>query len=146
MRRPDRRYRNSRQRDRILELLRGTTCHPTALWIYDELRKEFPNLSLGNVYRNLNILVETGQVQELQMGSTFDRFDGNVEPHYHFICTDCGAITDLQLTHRATLNAQVHRLTRGRVDFHRLDFYGSCARCLEQRVQQSQPVRFQNIQ
>jgi len=127
------RHRSSRQRQRILELLRTTTCHPTAMWVYDQLRAEFPKLSLGNVYRNLNILVAKGLVQELKMGSTFDRFDGNVQPHYHFVCTDCGEITDLKLTHKGNLNEQVRRQTQARVDYHRLDFYGSCARCIDQR-------------
>lgn len=127
------RYRVSRQRQRILELLRNTSCHPTAMWVYDQLRKDFPNLSLGNVYRNLNILVETGLIHELRMGSTFDRFDGNTTPHYHFICNDCGKITDIKLPHRANLDQQVHRLIEGRVDYHRLDFYGSCAQCVRTR-------------
>jgi len=127
------RYRSSRQRERILELLRNTTCHPTATWVYDQLRQEFPKLSLGNVYRNLNILVENGLIQELKMGSTFDRFDGNVNPHYHFICNDCGEITDVRLSHKEKLDQQVHQLTKARVDYHRLDFYGSCARCVQQR-------------
>ena len=127
------RHRSSRQRQRILELLRSTSCHPTATWVYDQLRTEYPKLSLGNVYRNLNILVEKGLVQELKMGSTFDRFDGNVQPHYHFICNDCSEITDLELSHRGNLNQQVHQLTEARVDYHRLDFYGSCAYCIKQR-------------
>lgn len=97
------------------------------------MRSEFPKLSLGNVYRNLNILVEKGLVQELKMGSTFDRYDANVQPHYHFVCNDCGEIIDLKLSHKNNLNQQAHQLAMGRVDYHRLDFYGSCAQCVKQR-------------
>lgn len=123
-------YRHSKQRARILELLHHTDKHPTAIMIFEELRREFPSLSLGNVYRNLNILVEQGFVRELKMGSTFDRFDGNVAPHHHFICEKCGEIDDLDLPHDEALNDKVQALTNGQVNYHRLDFYGSCEKCL----------------
>jgi Fe2+ or Zn2+ uptake regulation protein len=124
------RYRNSKQRARILELLHHTKSHPTAIMIFEELRREIPSLSLGNVYRNLNILVEQGLIRELKMGSTYDRFDGVVEPHYHFICERCGEISDLNLPHDEALNNKVRALTKGQVNYHRLEFYGSCAKCL----------------
>ena len=123
-------YRNSKQRQRILEILRSTESHPTASWVYDQLRKEFPSLSLGNVYRNLKILVEQGRIFELKFGSTFDRYDGNLNPHYHFICDICGTIKDLDMEHEQDLNSRVERLTNFRVDHHRLEFYGQCDECL----------------
>jgi len=61
--------RKSRQRDRILEVLRQTQSHPTAKWLFDRVRKQFPNLSLGTVYRNLGILVKQGLVSRLEFGS-----------------------------------------------------------------------------
>ncbi len=126
----DTKYRSSRQRQRILELLRSTKNHPTANWIYENLRQEFPKLSLGNVYRNLNILVEMGEIQELRFGSTFDRFDGNTRPHYHFICEECGEIVDLDMMpHEAELDQKVEDLTPFKVHSHRLEFYGTCERC-----------------
>jgi Fe2+ or Zn2+ uptake regulation protein len=63
-------YRQSKQRARILDLLHQTKTHPTAMMIFEELRREIPSLSLGNVYRNLNILVAQGMIRELKMGST----------------------------------------------------------------------------
>ncbi len=126
-------YRHSKQRTRILELLRHTKSHPTAIMIFEDLRREIPSLSLGNVYRNLNILVAQGFVRELKMGSTYDRYDGTVSPHYHFICETCGEISDLELPHDAALNGKVQKLTKGRVNYHRLEFYGACAKCLPAR-------------
>jgi len=123
-------YRHSKQRARILDLLHHTKSHPTAIMIFEELRREIPSLSLGNVYRNLNILVEQGLIRELRMGSTYDRFDGIVAPHYHFICDRCGEISDLDLPHDETLNNKVRALTKGQVNYHRLEFYGACAKCL----------------
>ena len=125
-----RKYRNSKQRQKMLSILRATKSHPTATWVYEQLKKEYPSLSLGNVYRNLKILVEQGAVRELKFGSTFDRYDGNVIPHYHFICESCGAIKDIELDHEADLNKKVEEMTNYHVDHHRLEFYGTCDSCL----------------
>src|SRR4030042_6815239 len=89
--------RHSKQRDRILEILKGTKTHPTANWIYNELKDEFPDLSMGTVYRNLNILNEQGLVKKIDFGSTFDRFEAQLHPHYHFICENCNEIIDLDV-------------------------------------------------
>ncbi len=93
----EKKYRKSKQRQKILGILKSTKSHPPASWIYDKLKPEFPSLGLGNVYRNLSILVERGCLQELKFGSTFDRYDGKVNPHYHFICESCGAIKDIEM-------------------------------------------------
>ena len=122
-------YKRSRQRERILELLRSTGRHPTADWIYDQLKKEFPNLSMGTVYRNLNILLEQRLVRKIDFGSTFDRFDANVMQHYHFVCEGCGAIIDLELPIDASLNGRVNAATPFRAHSHRIEFYGLCDRC-----------------
>ena len=141
-------YRHSKQRARILDLLHHTKSHPTAIMIFEDLRREIPSLSLGNVYRNLNILVLQGMIRELKMGSTYDRYDGTVAPHYHFICETCGEISDLDLPHDETLNKKVRALTKAQVNYHRLEFYGACAKCLPTRPeystqkQLSQPRRF----
>lgn len=89
--------RKSKQRDRILALLQSGHIHVTANWVYDQLRREFPTLSLGNVYRNLNILVEQGLVNRLGFGSTFDVYEANREGHFHFICDVCGGIEDIDI-------------------------------------------------
>lgn len=123
-------YRQSKQRDKILQILRSTSIHPTAAWIYEQLREEYPSLSLGNVYRNLNILVEQGEILELKFGSTFDRYCANVNPHYHFICESCGSIADLDMPIEVRLNQDVEQATRYKVNKHRLEFYGICEDCL----------------
>jgi Fur family peroxide stress response transcriptional regulator len=127
--RGNRERKRSRQRERILELLQGTGAHPTADWVYDRLKAEFPNLSMGTVYRNLNILVEQGLLNRIDFGSTFDRFDAKVGPHYHFICEKCGAIVDLPLPIDETLNRKVGEYTPFVVSRHRIEFYGICDRC-----------------
>lgn len=122
-------YKRSRQRERIYSLLCNTDTHPTANWIYDEIKKDFNNLSMGTVYRNINILIDQKKVQRLEAGSSFDRFDGNVETHYHFICETCGKIEDLHHEVCSELNSIVNAKTGFQVEKHRLDFYGICSSC-----------------
>lgn len=120
--------RMTRQKKVIIEVLRSTKCHPTADWIYEEAKKQIPDLSLGTVYRNLNLLKEMGEIMELNYGSTFSRFDGNPKNHYHFHCQECGKIFDLDLVPDP-------RLVGGgvidghEIKTHRLEFYGVCAEC-----------------
>ena len=126
-------YRISKQRKRILELLRSTDTHPTASWIYDRLKKEFPALSLGTVYRNLRILQEQGEITHLDFGSTFDRFDGRVEPHYHFICEGCGKIIDVMGPSLKDIESSFGEKIGGKILRHRLEFFGICSECLARR-------------
>ena len=122
-------YKYSKQRERILDLLQHTGIHPTAVWIYDKLKNEFPDLSMGTIYRNLNILIEQGLVKKIDFGSTFDRFDANTSPHYHFICEKCGAIYDLKMPIVYSLNEKVKEETGFEVHSHRIEFYGICENC-----------------
>jgi Fe2+ or Zn2+ uptake regulation protein len=122
-------YRRSRQRERILELLRNTTEHPTADWLYRELKKEIPGLSMGTVYRNLRILEEQGAIRKLPAGSTFDRFDADRSPHSHLICERCGRICDVRLPREANLDSDAERESGFTVTRHRIEFFGLCRSC-----------------
>ena len=70
----------SRQREAIKASLMNRCDHPTADALYASIREEFPNISLGTVYRNLNLLVETGEIRKLSCGSGADHYDGDVFP------------------------------------------------------------------
>ena len=122
-------YKRSRQRERILALLRSTDLHPTAGWIYDQLKGEFKGLSLSTVYRNLSILLGQGLIARLEYGGTFGRFDGNVSPHYHFICEQCDAVLDLPLPVDISLKKIVDAATGCQTKVYRLEFYGICVQC-----------------
>ena len=121
--------RMTRQKRVILEVLRGTKSHPTADWIYEQAKKVIPDLSLGTVYRNLNLLKEMGDIMELNYGSTFSRFDGNPHNHYHFQCRQCGRVFDLNLPIQNMLEKEAAETSGHRVDNHRLEFYGLCRDC-----------------
>ena len=88
-------HRHSRQRQAILEELRGLTSHPTAADLYQVVRARLPRISLGTVYRNLELLTETGVIQRLEMGGPEARFDGNADHHHHVQCVRCGRVDDL---------------------------------------------------
>ena len=129
MRNSEKTFRQSRQRTRMLELLRSTGIHPTADWLYDKLKKEFPRLSLGTVYRNLSILCEQGLVKKIHFGSTFDRFEANTKPHYHLICESCGRIRDFEMPLDEDLHLKVKQLTNFTIHHHKLEFFGICEVC-----------------
>ena len=87
----------SRQRESIKVCLQGRKDHPTADMLYTDVRKEFPNISLGTVYRNLSLLSELGEIKRLTTGDGPDRFDGDTSTHHHFICRKCHCVTDLTM-------------------------------------------------
>ena len=110
-------------------MLQNSVNHPTAEWLYNKLKLEFPDLSLGTVYRNLAILVEQGFVKKIDFGGVFDRFEANIAPHYHFICESCGSVSDLELPIDDSLDERVNKETPFLSRRHRIDFFGICDKC-----------------
>jgi len=96
------------------------------------LKDEFPNLSVGTIYRNLNILLDQGLIKKIDFGSTFDRFEANVAPHYHFVCDGCGSIIDLDLPIDPGLDSRVNEQTPYTALRHKIEFYGLCNRCAKE--------------
>ncbi len=125
----ERQQRMTIQRKLILEVLQSTTSHPTADWIYEEVRKKLPRVSLGTVYRNLNVLKENGEVLELNYGSGQSRYDGNPKNHYHFTCQICGAVYDVPFDVQNELNERAKEASGFVIYKHRLEFYGMCNEC-----------------
>ena len=120
----------SRQRESIKNCLMGRYDHPTADTLYTNIREEYPNISLGTVYRNLNLLVELGEIQKLTCGDGKDRFDADTSPHYHFVCRNCGSVIDLPMTLAADVEHQAAECLKGAtVDSHMIYFYGTCPDC-----------------
>ena len=124
--------RKSKQKEAILRVVKGTTSHPTANWIYDQVRREIPNISLGTVYRNLKLLKEEGQILDIALDGTLNRFDGNTQYHHHFICEQCGRVFDLDEPVDKAMDDNVAQKTGFTVTHHRLEFRGLCIDC--QRV------------
>ena len=122
----------SRQREALLTLLRSTRSHPTADWLYTELRKEFPNISLGTVYRNLGVLAANDDILVLNVCDGKDCFDGFTHNHYHFVCSSCGCVSDVELSFPVDINAEVNKLTGNNVKKHSLFFHGTCQSCINE--------------
>ena len=121
--------RNTPQRSVVLEELQKLTTHPTAADLYEIVRKRLPSISLGTVYRNLELLDRTGIIQKLELGGTEARFDGNTSGHHHAQCIECGRVEDLWgLPEELPIT-----VPEDKNDFtilgHRLVFYGLCRRC-----------------
>lgn len=86
----------SRQRQMIYEQVKKHPVHPTADEVYTALKKDCPNLSLGTVYRNLNLLSDMGMLMKIHVGGEKDRFDGQTAAHCHFFCEKCGRVFDVE--------------------------------------------------
>ena len=119
-----------RKRDAILNCVRCTTTHPSAEWVYENVRTQIPDISLATVYRNLSLFKEQGLIRSLGTVNGVERFDGNTEPHVHFICTQCGGVQDLpEISVPEELNSAVARSSGGRVESCQLSFTGICGEC-----------------
>lgn len=121
----------SRQRECIQQFLCSRYDHPTAETVYLNVKKEFPNISLGTVYRNLSLLAELGKIQKISTGIGPDRFDGNPAPHYHFFCSQCGSVIDLEMEGIDHINIIANSQFDGEIDGHITYFYGKCSDCLK---------------
>ena len=119
----------SRQRTAIKAYLSDNRSHPTADDVYAAVRAEFPNISLGTVYRNLNRLCEDRELRKLSFRDSPDRFDPHTDAHSHFICTCCGRVEDLPEEAFRDLNEAAGRLADGSISTHELTFYGICNNC-----------------
>ncbi len=122
----------SRQRESIKTYLMAHRNHPTADTVYAAIREEFPNISLGTVYRNLNLLVELGEIQKLTCGDGKDHFDADTSTHYHFICRHCGSVIDLPIAPMLEMQGKAQESFDGRIDSHITYFYGVCPGCTAQ--------------
>lgn len=121
--------RYSKQRENVLKLLNGTKSHPTAEWVYENLKKENSTVSLATVYRNLKQLSEMGLIQSFETGDKTVHYDATVKPHYHFACNNCKKVFDVEMKPFKNINGEVENLTGYTVESHSLIFYGYCNDC-----------------
>ena len=107
-------------------------CHPTADDLYERLRKQMPRISLGTVYRNLEIFCRSGQARKLDSGSHQARYDGTLEPHAHVRCIRCGKAADVQTSPLPDLVSQAKPTEGYKILDYRLEFSGICPECQNQ--------------
>jgi Fur family peroxide stress response transcriptional regulator len=123
---------HSRQRVAILNFLKSRKDHPTAELVYLNVKEEFPNISLGTVYRNLNQLADAGMIAKLRFGTAdTDHFDYDTTPHQHFICNECNAVIDLPMRRDFSyIDKKAAEGFDGQIQGHWLYFCGICKDCL----------------
>ena len=124
--------RKSSQRDAILKVVKNTNSHPGAEWIYEQVKKEIPNISMGTIYRNLRLLANNGQIKDLSIPGTQNRFDGRTSNHHHLVCEKCGRIFDLDESLDSDMEDKIFQKTRFKVRVQYLKFIGLCSDCHEQ--------------
>lgn len=124
----------SRQREAVKACLIKRKDHPTADAVYEEVRREYPQISLGTVYRNLSLLVELGEAVKVVCNDGADHFDGCTAPHLHFQCALCGALLDLELKEEQVMEQLKNEAARsfdGQVEGCSVLFHGLCPSCRE---------------
>ena len=122
--------RYSKKREAILSYLRGTKSHPTAECIYVQLKKEFPNLSLATVYRNLSQLKESGLIRSVGVILGEEHFDATCVSHTHLICEKCGCVIDVEeIQVPDILSEKAASATGFEILNSDLKFYGICSKC-----------------
>ena len=120
---------NSKKRQVILEALAATTAHPTAQELYQQLKPDYPDLSLGTVYRNLSLFSKQGDVMSVGVFRGQERFDARTEPHAHLHCAQCGRVIDVPLPFDAQLDAKASEQIGWHVTSHYTIFEGLCPDC-----------------
>lgn len=113
----------------ILEELQKLRSHPSATALYEIVRKRLPNISLGTVYRNLDLLARTGAIQKLNTGQNEARYDGITDHHYHVCCGSCGRVDDLMNAPSDMVDNRIGELQGFDILGHQLQFIGICPDC-----------------
>jgi Fe2+ or Zn2+ uptake regulation protein len=124
--------RQTRQRQLVYETVASTDAHPSAEWVHERVRRQMPRVSLGTVYRNLQLLVAEGRLKAWTRGRT-TRYDADVTPHDHFVCRACGLLLDIERAPEAISSEKRLRAGGHQIDNRVLEFIGVCRDCRRRR-------------
>lgn len=125
-----RNLRMTRQRKTILETLKQFQSHPSADEVYQRVRNKLPKISLGTVYRNLEVLSDRGFIKKLETGGAQRRYDANCSDHYHIRCVSCGRVDDIMMAERSLgFDTELNASTDYEILEYRIEFVGICPDC-----------------
>lgn len=125
----DKKLKLTPQRIAVYKYLQSTKEHPSAEIIYKALQPSYPTMSLATVYKALKTLVEVNLVQEINVGEGNFRYDGNVCPHSHVQCVNCGKVDDIEGVCFTDLNNKIKEFTNYQILTNQVYFYGLCEDC-----------------
>ena len=123
--------RNTIQRNLVLEAVIKLHNHPTPDEVYEYIHKEHPTISKGTVYRNLNFLIDCGQLYKVPMPDAANRVDHTLRPHYHIMCRKCGRVYDVDMPYFTKIEELVRDFHGFDIEEHQLIFTGLCPDCKE---------------
>ena len=127
-------HRSTRQRQVILEELRKLTCHPTAYELYEIVRKKLPKISLGTVYRNLELMTEDEIINKIRISGGQARFDGDITEHYHVRCVECGRVDDISEMPDEPVDRDPENVNGYEILGFQLEYYGICPKCKKKKI------------
>ena len=125
--------RDTKQRRLVLEAVRSRCDHPSADEIYIDVREKDGKISRGTVYRNLNVLSQSGEIRHIKVPAA-DRYDVRLDNHYHMFCVGCGTVIDAPLCYNEDFDKEVERDTGFKIERHRTVFEGLCPKCREKDI------------
>lgn len=120
--------RNTIQRMLVLDAVQSLHDHPTSAEIYEAVRKKHPNISRATVYRNLNVLAQSGDILHVELPHGADRFDFRRDDHFHARCRECGGVFDIDMPHKDLLPS-VQDDHGFQIDGYDIVFTGLCPAC-----------------
>ena len=126
---PESMIRLTTQRQILLEELSKVNSHPTACELYEMVRKRLPRIGLGTVYRNLELMADSGMILKLELGGAQKRFDATTDPHYHVRCSICGKMEDITVAVQEAITDNVNHKTSYKILGHNVEFTGECPTC-----------------
>lgn len=125
----ERAVRYSKKRKAVYDVLCSTKSHPTAEWIYEQVKREYPDISLGTVYRNLAMFKAEGKVISVGVVDGQERFDADTSPHSHFVCRECCSVLDVE--HNEAIPVPKAAEDCGRVESCEIIYRGVCENCVK---------------
>lgn len=117
------------QRLAILKYLQGNVNHPTANEIFEALHPEYPSITLTNVKEHLHIFVAKQLIRKIAITPNMIRYDGNLQSHYHVICTHCNSVKDFNYPGLFDIESIASQITKHQIYMHELMLFGVCEKC-----------------
>ena len=132
----------TRQRKVILDEFKKPNSHLTADEVYERVRRKIPRVSLGTIYRNLEILSESGLLNKVELAGHQKLFDGNLKKHYHVRCANCDKVLDIPAESIKITTMPLKILNDFEIHDYRLELLGDCKKCHEQEISEDENSAF----